>query len=111
MPAPQTPFVHEFQNNLVGKYTALAAVHGLNTYPVSMYEGRHCYVTGSYRVKPKGRHAYNVVTVWFCDDGSVQQIPAGKFNKAVKDAPLRCACGMEIRHCVRREGGCVENGN
>ena len=84
MPAPQTPFEHEFRNNLVGSYRALAARHGLNTYPVCLYEGRHCYVTGSYRLKPRGRHAYNVLTVWFCDDGSCQQIPAGKFNKAVK---------------------------
>ena len=84
MTAPQTPFMHEFRNNLVGRYTALAARHGLNIYQVTTYDGRYCYVTGSYRLKPVGRKAYNVYTVWFCDDGSCKQIPAGKFNKAAR---------------------------
>lgn len=84
MPAPQTPVVRDLHNNLVGHYKALSAVHGLNTYPVAEYEGRHCYVTGSHRVKPAGRSAYTSLTVWFCDDGSCQQIPAGKFNKAIR---------------------------
>jgi hypothetical protein len=87
-PAVKTPFLHTFRNNLVGEYKAMAVTHGLNTYAVSVYEGRPCYVTGSHRIsrRGQGRSAYNSYSVHFLD-GSCQQIPAGKFNKAVKPYP------------------------
>jgi hypothetical protein len=85
----KTPFLHTFRDNLNGEWQAMAVTHGLNTYPLAMYKGRPCYVTGSQRIsrRQQGRTAYNSVSVHFLD-GSCQQIPAGKFNKAVKAYPM-----------------------
>lgn len=87
-PAAKTPFLATFRDNLNGEWKAMAVVHGLNTYALAMYEGRPCYVTGSQRIsrRNQGRSAYNSYSVHFLD-GSCQQIPAGRFNKAVKPYP------------------------
>lgn len=83
-------FVKEFKNVDGAAYKALAVTHGLNTYPVAVYEGRKCYVTDAYRVSGgKGRGHHTRLTVHFIDDGSVQSIPAGRFNSKAKNAPIR----------------------
>lgn len=71
------------------EYPALVAVHGFNDYPVCVLDGRQCYVTKTSRVfGGKGRNCHDRYTVHFLDDGSVQTIPAGRFNKSARVAPL-----------------------
>lgn len=80
-------FVHEFKSP-INCYRAVAVRHGRNVYQVSVYEGRQCYVTDSQRIRnPRGGY-FNSLSVHFLDDGSHRCIPAGRFNKAAKSAPL-----------------------
>jgi hypothetical protein len=82
-------FVHEFKSP-INCYKALAVRHGHLVRPVAVYEGRQCYVTGSVRVRgSKAGHGFhNKLSVHFLDDCSIQMIPAGRFSKAAKNAPL-----------------------
>ena len=84
------PYVATFEDRLNGgSYPALAVDYGLNRYPVSVYEGRLCCVTGQERVwGGKGRNYHDRYSVHFLDDGSVRSIPAGRFNNGAKAAPL-----------------------
>jgi hypothetical protein len=71
------------------EYQVLVVAHGFKEFPVSVYDGRQCYVTETHRVfGGPGRNYHNRHTVYFLDDGSVETIPAGKFNKAARRAPL-----------------------
>jgi hypothetical protein len=81
------PFLHTFTATPIREgYVAPAVRHGLNVYPVLNFEGRDCYITGSQRIRQNvaGRGYYNSLSVHFLDDGSIRQIPAGKFNGKVK---------------------------
>jgi hypothetical protein len=81
-------FVHEFRSPLAPPCRALAVRHGMNVYVVGIYNGRECYVTNSQRVwGGKGRSYFTAYTVYYLD-GSSEIIPAGRFNKGVKPAPL-----------------------
>lgn len=87
MTAMQT-FVHEFISP-INRYKALAVRQGFVTIPVHIYEDRQCCVLGEIRTRRrKGWGYYNILHVKFVDDGSTAMIPAGKFNKAVKAAPI-----------------------
>lgn len=88
MPAVPT-FMHTFPGNAVRPAsTQLAAMHGLNIYPVGIYDGRECIVIDqqriarTYRGKPGAAHTS--YSVKFLDTGSVENIPAGKFNRKVR---------------------------
>lgn len=80
--------MHTFPGNAVcPSYEALAVLYGRNWYPVYSYEGRDCFVVGSQRISRRavGRTSYNSYSVHFLD-GSMEQVPAGKFNRTARAA-------------------------
>ncbi len=85
----ETTFVHLFPATPVSlAYEAMAVRYGGRVLRVSIYEGRECFVTSSIRVrgrKPFGAHSR--MSVHFLD-GTVESIPAAKFNKAAQAAPI-----------------------
>jgi hypothetical protein len=83
--------VHEFpKTSCAPACKALAVRHGLVMLPVALYEGRQCCVISDTRISRRSqyRSAYNSLTVQFLDDGSLQQIPAGRFAQKAKSPPL-----------------------
>lgn len=80
-------FVHEFKSQ-INCYKALAVRRGMNAEPVSVYDGRMCYVANTIRTRrKKGWGFFNLYQVNFLD-GTVAMIPSGEFNKKAKVAPL-----------------------
>jgi hypothetical protein len=81
-------FVHEFVSP-INRYKAIAVKHGLNVYPVALFEGRQCYATASNRVwGGKGRNYHSRLTVYFLDNGECRSIPAGLWGRKAKNPPL-----------------------
>jgi len=67
-------------------YEALAVRHGLNAYPVVVFEKRRCYVFNSFRCfGGRGRGYHNRVQIKFVDNGELRTVPAGEFNKKAKN--------------------------
>lgn len=80
-------FMHTFPaTNVSLSYEALSVRHGLNVYPVSVFEGRQCYVFGSFRCHGgKGRNYHNRLQVKFLDNCELRTIPAGEWAKKAKN--------------------------
>ncbi len=87
MPDALKPVLHIFPANPCrSAYEALAVQHGLNFYPVAVFEGRQCYVHNSYRVHGgKGRGYHDRVAVRFLDTGEHRSVPAGEWAKKAKN--------------------------
>ena len=73
----------------INEYDFLAIRQGWNEKPVMVFEGRLCHVAAMARTR-RDKHwsAFNVYVVVFHDTGESVTMPAGKFNKAAKNAPL-----------------------
>lgn len=79
-------FMHKFPATPISPaYEALAVRHGLNTYLVSVFEKRQCYVFNSFRCfGGKGRGYHNKVQVKFLDNNELRCIPGAEFAKKAK---------------------------
>lgn len=80
-------FLHTFPKTPVSPaYEALAVRHGLNVYPVLVFEGRQCYCFNSFRCfGGKGRGYHNRVQIKFLDNGEVRSVPGAEFAKKAKN--------------------------
>lgn len=89
-------FLGTFKNTDGTAYQAPAVIHGLNTYPVALFEGRLCYATSSFRIAARpGRYAHNRLNVFFLDDGSAMTVSAGRWTMKAKNAPMSLLAGVE----------------
>ena len=79
-------FMHTFPATPISPaYEHLAARHGLNTYPIAMFEGRECYLFNSFRCfGGKGRGYHNRVQITFVDNGETRTMPAGEWAKKAR---------------------------
>lgn len=73
----------------INEYDFLAVRQGWNERHVMVFEGRMCHVAGKVRTRVKKSWGFfNLYTIRFHDNGECRPIPAGKFNRAAKPAPL-----------------------
>jgi hypothetical protein len=88
--APIETFTYTFPATAISPaYQALAVRHGLNVYPVALFEGRQCYAFGSFRCwGGKGRNYHNRMQIKFLDDGEMRTVPGAEWAKKAKASAL-----------------------
>lgn len=70
-------------------YDACLVRIGLTDQPVALFNDRLCWIVSTHRTRVKrGYGYYNLLTISFLDGGPGESVPAGRFNKSQKTAPI-----------------------